>query len=75
MTEDVEDVMTTQRTFNLTDLVGVVDWEGGILASLEYGITSDQIEDVAVRELWMELEGLYGPVRILVDRISGLMGY
>ncbi|APC46374.1 hypothetical protein HWB05_gp112 [Streptomyces phage BRock] len=47
--------MTTGK-YNLEDFVGKIDWEGGLVGALEYGLSTDDYdipEDVA--EKWEEI--------------------
>jgi hypothetical protein len=37
-----------------------VQWEGGVLGALQYGIQSDQIADPELARAWAEIERLYG---------------
>ena len=43
-----------------------IQWEGGVIASLEYGIRSADIEDVHLRVIWRSLETLYDQMRPLI---------
>jgi hypothetical protein len=48
-----------------------VDWEGGIIATLDYGIRSEQIADPEVAAMWHEAEKIYdelAPVLVELDR-------
>jgi hypothetical protein len=48
-----------------------VDWEGGIIATLDYGIRSEQIADPEVAAMWHEAETIYdklAPVLVELDR-------
>ena len=48
-----------------------VDWEGGIIAALDYGIRSEQIADPEIAALWHEAEAIYdalAPVLLDLDR-------
>jgi hypothetical protein len=51
--------MNATRKFSLRRLADKVGWEGGILATLDYGVRSSDIDDMEVARLWAELEALY----------------
>lgn len=36
-----------------------IDWEGGVLPALEYGIRDDDIDDEELAESWAELSASY----------------
>jgi hypothetical protein len=47
-------------------LAAKIQWEGGVFATLEYGIRSDDIEDFELRVQWQALETLYDEMRPLI---------
>ena len=49
------------------DLAQKVHWEGGIVATLEYGIRSDEIDDPELAALWRRMEKLYDELRPALD--------
>lgn len=53
----------SDRKMSLHDLAAKVGWEGGILATLEYGITADDIEDPSLAAIWERMERHYGAIR------------
>jgi hypothetical protein len=59
----------TRTTMSLRQLAEKVDWEGGPLEALEYGITAEDVEDPSVRELWQELQDRYRALTPLVHAI------
>jgi hypothetical protein len=54
-----------------TRLAEKVAWEGGALATLDFGIVADQIEDPALRALWQDLQDRYRGLAPLVADIEG----
>jgi len=59
------------RKLSLSRLATKVGWEGGILATIDYGVRSADIDDPEVATLWAEIEALYDqmvPVMGKVDR-------
>lgn len=51
----------------LADKVG---WEGGILATIDYGVRSRDIDDPEVARLWAELETLYDQMVPVPGRVD-----
>jgi hypothetical protein len=49
----VDGKMTVRR------LAQKVQWEGGVLDALQYGIRADEIDDPDVSEAWRKLESLW----------------
>jgi hypothetical protein len=47
-----------------------IRWEGGILAALEYGINSDDIDDPGLSELWQQLDQRYQEIAPLLDEMA-----
>jgi hypothetical protein len=43
-----------------------IKWEGGVLATLDYGLMPEDIADRDLRAAWAELRGLYGRMRPLI---------
>lgn len=43
------------------DFIGKIEWEGGVLAALEYGLTEDDLEqkDTALYKSWRALRSAY----------------
>ena len=63
--------MDHESKLTLDMLARKVGWEGGILATLDYGISSDDIDDPEIAALWAELERLYrgmAPIMGTIDR-------
>jgi hypothetical protein len=57
------------RGYDRRLLAHKVNWEGGVLGALQYGVRSDQIADPALARRWKEIEQLY--VR-LAPKVSDL---
>jgi hypothetical protein len=55
--------------YDLRLLAHKVNWEGGVLGALQYGVRSAEITDPDLAERWAKIEGLY---RDLMPRISEL---
>jgi hypothetical protein len=47
-----------------------VDWEGGLLAALQYGVRSEQIADPELAAKWAVVEKLYAQLMPLVYEIE-----
>lgn len=59
---------------NNQELSNKIDHEGGIVATLDYGVTFEDISDPQVQELWKEVQELYfSRLRPQLDRIRELL--
>lgn len=47
-----------------------VDWEGGVLPAITYGIRSNEIADPEIAELWAKAEKAYGALAPIVRTIE-----
>lgn len=47
-----------------------VAWEGGVFATLRYGVRSDDIADAEIKELWAEMERHYRAITPVAVRIA-----
>ena len=52
-----------------------IGWEGGILATLECGIKSSDIEKGPLRDEWKKLELLYKSFGPLIEKIESMVDY
>jgi hypothetical protein len=55
--------MTSRQMMNARELARKVEWEGGILGALEYGIRHEEIDDPELAALWRRLETIYDQLR------------
>lgn len=62
--------MNARRKISLRRLADKVGWEGGILATMDYGVRSSDIEDPEVAKLWAELEALYDQMIPVMGRVD-----
>jgi hypothetical protein len=58
------------QRFTKDELARKVRWEGGALDAIEYGISSEQIDDPELRDLWRALEDGYRALTPLVTTIE-----
>lgn len=60
---------------NRQEVAGKIDWEGGILESLDYGLTEEDMPegDTELREAWAELMAAFTYVRAARRRVSILL--
>ena len=65
--------MTTCQMMNAQGLARKVEWEGGVIAALEYGIRSEEIDDPELSALWHRMETLYDQLRPCVRAANRLM--
>jgi hypothetical protein len=63
------------RFENRDQLAAKIEWEGGVLEAVDYGIRSTDMPegDVELEELWKELEDAYSKVVSPADKISKLL--
>jgi hypothetical protein len=60
----------------VADFVSKIEWEGGIIDALEYGLTAESLdegEDDGLRSAWAELESMWLTVESQVRRIESLL--
>jgi hypothetical protein len=55
------------------ELARKVEWEGGIIGALEYGIRSGEIDDPEVAALWRGMETIYDQLRPCVRAANRLL--
>ena len=60
----------SRKQMTLIELATKVDWEGGPLEALEFGISADDVADDAVRALWQQLQDQYRALSPLVREIQ-----
>lgn len=65
--------MKSREPMNRDRLATKVEWEGGVLAAIEYGIRSNMIEDKDLRAVWKELEERYLALTPIVDRLEEML--
>lgn len=60
---------------NRQEVAGKIDWEGGILSSLDYGLTDEDMPegDTELREAWAELMAAFSYVRSARQRVEMLL--
>ena len=56
-------------------VVGKVEWEGGILGALDYGLRAEHLpeNDTELRQAWAALEAKYLEMTPLVDAVEKLL--
>jgi hypothetical protein len=47
-----------------------INWEGGVLATLDYGLRPEDIADEDLRAVWTELHALHGRMRPLIKDLE-----
>ena len=47
-----------------------VDWEGGVLTAITYGLSSDEIADQEMAALWAQAEKAYSDLAPIVRKIE-----
>lgn len=54
-------------------LASKINWEGGIISTLEYGIRSEDIHDINLRLAWRDIEVLYDQMRPRIVEFQRLL--
>jgi hypothetical protein len=54
-------------------LAAKVAWEGGVFATLRYGVRSEDISDVDLKALWAEMEHHYQAITPIAVRIAAAL--
>ena len=56
-------------------LAGKIEWEGGLMESLDYGITTEMMPegDAELTEAWSKLEAAYRAVEPLAEVVEKLL--
>lgn len=62
--------MSARRKMSLRRLADKVGWEGGILATIDYGLRSSEIDDPEVARLWAELESIYDQMIPVLGKVD-----
>ena len=65
--------MQARQQMTAKDLADRVQWEGGIVSALEYGIRSDEIGDPELAALWRRMEQLYDQLRPSIGAADRLL--
>ena len=60
---------------NRSELASKIEWEGGLLESLDYGITTEMMPegDTELIEAWKRLETAFKAVQPLAEMVEGLL--
>jgi hypothetical protein len=61
------------KSYDSDLLAHKINWEGGVLATLDYGLRPEDIEDQQLRTAWAELRELYARIRPLVKSFEQLL--
>jgi len=58
---------------SLIAFAGKVDWEGGVYAALEYGLSADELPEghPELEALWREMENKYDELEELIAKVNG----
>jgi len=65
----------TERFRNRLELAGKVEWEGGLIEALGYGITADMMpeDDDELTEAWTALKAAYSQVEALARPVEKML--
>ncbi len=61
------------KTYDRELLAYKVRWEGGVLATLDYGLKAEDIGDPELRSAWAEMRELHQKLRPLVSSFESLL--
>ncbi len=64
MDDTATDLMDRRR------LAEKVEWEGGVFATLRYGVRSEEIDDQELRALWAQMEAHYLAITPIATQIT-----
>jgi hypothetical protein len=67
--------VSTDRFDSRAALAGKIEWEGGLMESLDYGITTDMMPegDPELTEAWGKLEASFRETARLADAVEKLL--
>jgi hypothetical protein len=67
--------VSTDRFDSRAALAGKIEWEGGLMESLDYGITTEMMPegDTELTEAWAKLEASYKETARLADAVETLL--
>lgn len=54
------------------EFVSKIEWEGGVLAALEYGLRSEDTDDIELSILWQKIVDLYSQVKSQLREIESI---
>jgi hypothetical protein len=62
-------LMTTKQQDDIDDFLGKIDWEGGVVDALEYGLTTERYPNLPqrLRDKWVELREAWNEFAPLID--------
>lgn len=65
----------SDRFKSRADLAGKIEWEGGLMDALDYGITTDMMpeDDAELAEAWAKLEAAFKAVQPLAEAVEKLL--
>ena len=67
--------MSTDRFVSRAALAGKIEWEGGLMEALDYGITTEMMPegDAELTEAWAKLEAAFKETSKLADAVEKLL--
>ena len=57
----------------IEELASKVEWEGGVEGALDYGVTSDDIEDPQLSALWAKATEAHAVLQYIVADINKIL--
>jgi hypothetical protein len=65
------------ESLNIFDLIGKIDWEGGIPSVLKYGLREIEDYDVpdALKEAWIEMADAFAEFELLEQNVDSILNW
>lgn len=61
------------RPMSESDFIAKIEWEGGVVGALEYGLTSNDVEPGELQNAWKELEKAWVPMQDAIEEVQSLI--
>lgn len=62
-----------EKPMTESDFISKIDWEGGIIGALEYGLTADDVEPGSMRDAWRKLDELWAPMEDAIADVQAII--
>lgn len=61
------------KKYTNASLLTKINWEGGIMDALDYGISPDDIEDPKVASIWRDIQDHYLDLEPMIDDLMEIL--
>lgn len=65
--------MPDNRPMTLVDFAAKVEWEGGVIDALDYGLKPEDAPEGELRDPWQQAYDLFQQMEPITDRIGALL--